>query len=147
MLSKSLLALVGFSHRVYITHNATYINRCTCIEWVLLVGSRENQSDSLMLSTLGKIFSRRHFEIFFLFLQENCLDISCKLSPLGKIRKISWTCRLLNLPIAEWLNCSCIPISITKIKFLNALCFLTAVFLGKVWVVLWYTPLLKLWEG
>ena len=27
--------------------------------------------DSLMLSTLGKIFSRLHFEIFFLFFPEN----------------------------------------------------------------------------
>ena len=33
-----------------------------------------------MLSTLGKIFSRRHFEIFFLFFsQKTGFDISCKL--------------------------------------------------------------------
>ena len=35
----------------------------------------------LALSTLGKIFSRRHFEIFFLFSQKTGNDISCKSSP------------------------------------------------------------------
>ena len=35
-----------------------------------------------MLSILGKIFSRRHFEIFFFnFSQKTGYDISCKLSP------------------------------------------------------------------
>ena len=33
-------------------------------------------------NTLGKIFNRRHFEIFFSFFQENRICISCKLSPL-----------------------------------------------------------------
>ena len=52
-----------------------------------------------MLSTLGKIFSRQHFEIIFLlFSQKTGFDISCKVSPLcmkcqilfsGKIRKMS----------------------------------------------------------
>ena len=33
-------------------------------------------------NTLGKIFNRRHLEIFFSFFQENRICISCKLSPL-----------------------------------------------------------------
>ena len=37
---------------------------------------------TLTLSTLGTIFSRRHFEIFFSFFQENIICTSCKLSPL-----------------------------------------------------------------
>ena len=39
----------------------------------------------LMLSTLGKIFSRWHFEIFFLFSQKTGFDISCKLSQMETI--------------------------------------------------------------
>ena len=35
----------------------------------------------LMLSILGKISSRWHLKIFFLFFPENMFDISCKLSP------------------------------------------------------------------
>ena len=36
----------------------------------------------LTLNTLGKIFSRQHFEIFFsYFSQKTGYDISCKLSP------------------------------------------------------------------
>ena len=38
-----------------------------------------------LLSTLGKIFSRQHLEIFFLFFPENRSDISCKLSPMETI--------------------------------------------------------------
>ena len=34
-----------------------------------------------MLSTLGKIFSGRRFEIFFFFSQNTGYDSSCKLSP------------------------------------------------------------------
>ena len=34
------------------------------------------------ISTLGTIFSRQHFEIFFSFFQENIVCTSCKLSPL-----------------------------------------------------------------
>ena len=34
----------------------------------------------LTLSTLGKVFSRRYFEIFFLFFPEKGFDISCKVS-------------------------------------------------------------------
>ena len=37
--------------------------------------------DVLTLSTLGKIFSRRHIEIFFLIFPENRINISCKLFP------------------------------------------------------------------
>ena len=37
---------------------------------------------TLTLSTLGTIFSRKHFEIFFSFFQENIIWTSCKLSPL-----------------------------------------------------------------
>ena len=36
-------------------------------------------------NTLGKIFNRRHFEIFFSFFQENRICISCKLSPLHEM--------------------------------------------------------------
>ena len=45
-----------------------------------------NRADRrLTLSTLGKMFNRRHFEIFFsYFSQETGLDIACKLIPLEK---------------------------------------------------------------
>ena len=43
---------------------------------------REMFVQTLTLSTLGTIFSRRHFEIFFSFFQENIICTSCKLSPL-----------------------------------------------------------------
>ena len=43
---------------------------------------RELFVQTLTLSTLGTIFSRRHLEIFFSFLQENIICTSCKLSPL-----------------------------------------------------------------
>ena len=70
---------------------------------------------NLILSTLGKIFSRRHFEIFFLFFpQKTGSDISCKLSPQETIcmkcqilffeknkKKLSSICRLLKMP-REW---------------------------------------------
>ena len=69
------------------------------------VGWSDNGHLTLML---GKNFSRRQFEIFFLFFHKISFDISCKLSPqeticikcqrffLGKIRKkISSICRLL----------------------------------------------------
>ena len=63
---------------------------------------------TLTLSTLGTIFSRRHFEIFFSFFQENRICISCKLSLLHEMsnpvflvmkkkKKITNSfCRLLN---------------------------------------------------
>ena len=38
--------------------------------------------DYLTFSTLGKIFSKRHFDIVSYFSQETGFDISCKLSPL-----------------------------------------------------------------
>ena len=42
-------------------------------------------------NTLGKIFNRRHFEIFFSFFQENRICISCKLSPLHECQTLfSW---------------------------------------------------------
>ena len=68
----------------------------------------------LTRSTLSKIFSRQHFEIFFLFLPENRIDISCKIGDnlhemsilfsgmkcqscfLRKIRKRSRICQLIN---------------------------------------------------
>ena len=40
---------------------------------------------SLMLRFLCEIFSRRYFEIFFLFSQKTGFDISCKLFPLVTI--------------------------------------------------------------
>ena len=40
---------------------------------------------TLTLSTLGTIFSRQHFEIFFSFSQENRICTSCKLSPLHEM--------------------------------------------------------------
>ena len=43
---------------------------------------RELFVQTLMISTLGTIFSRRHFEIFFSFFQEKIICTSCKLSPL-----------------------------------------------------------------
>ena len=64
--------------------------------------------NSLILSTLGKIFSRWHIEIFFFFFfQKTGFDIlhwrqfawNVKFCFLGKIRKISSVCHLLNMPI------------------------------------------------
>ena len=43
---------------------------------------RELFVQTLTISTLGTIFSRRYFEIFFSFFQENIICTSCKLSPL-----------------------------------------------------------------
>ena len=40
---------------------------------------------TITLSTLGKIFNRRHFEIFFSFFQENRICVSCKLSALHEM--------------------------------------------------------------
>ena len=39
----------------------------------------------LTISTLGKIFSKQHFEIFILFSQKTGFDISCKLFPMETI--------------------------------------------------------------
>ena len=68
-----------------------------------------NFSYLLTLSMPGKIFSRRHFEIFFLFFPENRLrhlmpivffgdNLHEMSKPIfwGKIRKISSLCLLLN---------------------------------------------------
>ena len=38
-----------------------------------------------MLSILGKIFSRRHFDIFFLFSKKTEFDNLCKLSPMETV--------------------------------------------------------------
>ena len=38
--------------------------------------------DTLMFSTLGRIFSGKHTEIFLLFSPENRFDIACNLSPM-----------------------------------------------------------------
>ena len=70
---------------------------------------RELFVQTLTLSTLGTIFSRRHFEIFFSFFQENIICTPCKLSPLHetsnpvslvmkrrKKKKTNSICRLLN---------------------------------------------------
>ena len=62
---------------------------------------------TVTLNILGKVFNRRHFEIFFSFFQENRVCISCKLSPLHEmsspvflvIKQITiffLFCRLLN---------------------------------------------------
>ena len=46
---------------------------------------------TIMPNTLGKIFNRRHFEIFFSFFQENRICILCKLSPLHECQTLfSW---------------------------------------------------------
>ena len=78
---------------------------------------RELSVQTLTISTLSTIFSRRHFEIFFSFFQE-IICTSCKLSPLHetstpvflvmkrkkkkkekeKEKKTNSVCRLLNLP-------------------------------------------------
>ena len=52
---------------------------------VCIMCSRFHILICLMLSTLGKIFSRRHTEIFFLFFPEMGFAISCKLSPLETV--------------------------------------------------------------
>ena len=46
---------------------------------------RELFVQTLTLSTLGAIFSRRHFEIFFSFFQKNRICTSCKLAPLHEM--------------------------------------------------------------
>ena len=46
---------------------------------------RDLSVQTLTLSSLGTIFSRRHFEIFFSFFQENRICISCKFSPLHEM--------------------------------------------------------------
>ena len=69
---------------------------------------------TLMLRTLGTIFSRRHFEIFFSFFLENRICISCKLSLLHemtnpvflvmkkkKINKINNEFNLLSAELAQ----------------------------------------------
>ena len=74
-------------------------------------GSYKRESSPLTLSTLGKIFTRWHFEIFFLiFLRKqdmtfhaNCLlwrqfAWTVKSCFLGKIRKISSIYHLLKMP-------------------------------------------------
>ena len=40
---------------------------------------------TITLNTLGKIFNRRHFEIFFSFYPENRVCSSCKLFPLHEL--------------------------------------------------------------
>ena len=46
---------------------------------------------TITLSTSGKIFNRRHFEIFFSFFQENRICVSCKLSDCMKCQILfSW---------------------------------------------------------
>ena len=40
---------------------------------------------TITLNILGKVFNRRHFEIFLSFFQENRICISCKLSPLHEM--------------------------------------------------------------
>ena len=58
-----------------------------------------------MLSTLGKIFSRQHFEIFFLiFSQKTGFDISCKLSTICMKCQILFSGKnknIISLPSAE----------------------------------------------
>ena len=69
---------------------------------------RELFVQTLTLSTLGTVYSRQHFEIFFSFFQENIICTSCKLSPLHEMSnpvflvmkrkktKTNSICRLLN---------------------------------------------------
>ena len=89
-----------------------------CHILLLVLGNRDLQTQRssicliLMLSILGKIFSRRHIKIFFLFFPRkqvltfhaNCLVypvetmwMKCQVLFSGKTRKISF-CHLLNLP-------------------------------------------------
>ena len=46
---------------------------------------RELFVQTFTLSTLGTIFSRQHFEVFFSFFKENRICTSCKLSPLHEM--------------------------------------------------------------
>ena len=48
---------------------------------VQAVSEINQEKKYLTVSTLGKVFSRRHFEIFSNFFQETGFEISCKLSP------------------------------------------------------------------
>ena len=59
---------------------------------------------TITLSTLGKIFSRRHFEIFFSFFQENRICILCKLSPLHEMSNPIFFVikKIINLSSAEF---------------------------------------------
>ena len=82
-----------------------------CTSFIVGFAMRELFVQTLTLSTLGTIFSRRHFEIIFSFFQENIICTSCKLSPLHetsnpvflvmkkkkkKKKKENSICRLLN---------------------------------------------------
>ena len=51
----------------------------------------------LMVSMLDKHFSRQHFEIFLLFIQKVCFDLSCKLSLLRR--------HMIALSSAEFAHC------------------------------------------
>ena len=84
-------------------------------------GDKSYRTPSLMqINTkhLGKIFSRRHFDIFFFFCyfsQDTGFDILCRLSAMeticmkcqiqisGKLRNILSICHLLNI-LREWLR-------------------------------------------
>ena len=58
------------------------INMHQRINWITWKKNYRANAVTLILSTLGKTFSRRHSEIFFLFfLKKIGFDISCKLSP------------------------------------------------------------------
>ena len=63
--------------------------------YLIAVLLQEEITNLLMLSTLGKIFSRRYFETFFLIFPENRFDISCKLSPLSPLETIGTKCQIL----------------------------------------------------
>ena len=71
MHSDQIIEVAFHSQSLYLTE---FVKQ---IAWILIA--------CLALSTLGKIFSRQHTKIFFLFSQKSGFNISCKLSPLETV--------------------------------------------------------------
>ena len=84
----SICSVICTIQDLFMTRNSipVQIGFLTILLWILI-----NQKDSflqlnhLKLSTLSKIFSRRHMDFFSLFLPETGFDISCKLSPMETV--------------------------------------------------------------
>ena len=73
---------VAFLHRFHCILNMLWRNVKRQHYFSLKKSTLSRAMNTLLtLSTLGKIFSRRHFETFSLFSQKTGFDISCKLSP------------------------------------------------------------------
>ena len=72
----------------------------------------------LALSTLGKIFSRRQFELFSYFSKKTDFDISCKLSPV--VATIFINLSSANFSRLNWEECG-----ILSMLFSRSICFIS----------------------